>query len=166
MNISEKIENFCLPNDLGQDICIESFLGKWLVIYFYPKDNTSGCTKEAVDFTQNLIEFTQRDTVVIGISPDKPASHISFIKKYDLKHILLCDESKQILKKFGAYGTKKMYGKESEGVIRSTFIVSPTGVIEYKWNNVKVETKSAKGTVKHVDVVLKKLDEIQKQKKY
>ena len=139
-------------------------MGKWFVIYFYPKDNTSGCTKEAVDFTQNLKEFAKRNTSVIGISPDKPASHINFIKKYDLKHILLCDESKEIMQKFGAYGVKKMYGKETEGVIRSTYIISPNGIVEYKWNNVKVETKSAKGSVKHVDVVLKKLDELQKTK--
>lgn len=161
MEVGNKINNFCLKNEISENISIDKYFGKWIILYFYPKDNTSGCTKEAIGFTERIAEFEKRNAVVIGISPDKPQSHVSFIKKYDLKIVLLSDENKEILKKFGAWGKKMNYGKEYEGVIRSTFIINPQQEIVYKWTNVKVEQKTKNGDVNHADAVLKKLDEIQ-----
>lgn len=163
MKINEKIPNFCLPDQNNNNVCIDEFEGKWLVIYFYPKDNTPGCTKEANQFTEKLEEFKKLNCIVIGISPDSPSSHLNFIKKYNLQHYLLCDTNKEIIKKFGAWGIKKMYGKESEGVVRSTFIINPERKISYLWKNVKVETKKGAQTILHVDEVLSKLIELQKK---
>jgi peroxiredoxin Q/BCP len=140
-----KAKEFCLPNQDGVEICLRDLLGRWIVLYFYPKDNTPGCTTEAKEFSELIDEFEKLGAIVIGISPDSPKRHSNFIQKHNLKITLLSDENKEVLKAYGAWGKKKMYGKEYEGVIRSTFIISPDGEIVKEFKNVK-----AKGHAKKV----------------
>jgi peroxiredoxin Q/BCP len=148
-----KAPEFCLPNQDETEICLRDLSGKWVVLYFYPKDNTPGCTTEACDFTNEVEEFEDLDAVILGVSPDSPKKHRNFIEKKDLKITLLSDEDKTVLKAYGAWGLKKNYGREYEGVIRSTFIISPDGEIAHEWRNVRV-----KG---HVEKVKEKLKELQ-----
>lgn len=148
-----KAPEFCLPNQDETEICLRDLSGKWVVLYFYPKDNTPGCTTEACDFTNELEEFEELDAVILGVSPDSPKKHRNFIEKKDLKITLLSDEDKSVLKAYGAWGLKKNYGREYEGVIRSTFIINPEGEIAHEWRNVRV-----KG---HVEKVKEKLKELQ-----
>lgn len=143
---------FCLPNQDSTEICLRDLKGKWIVLYFYPKDNTPGCTTEACDFTNELEEFEALDAVILGVSPDSPKKHINFITKKELKITLLSDEEKAVLKAYEAWGLKKMYGKEYEGVIRSTYIITPEGEVGYGWSKVRV-----KG---HVEAVKEKLKEL------
>jgi len=123
-----------------------------LVLYFYPKDNTSGCTQEALDFKEHLESFKELGVKVVGISPDSLKSHQNFQEKHGLNFILLSDPEKEVAKKYFAYGKKKMYGKEVEGIIRSTFVIDREGLVRACWYNVKV-----KG---HVVEVLKRLKEL------
>ena len=147
-----KAYEFCLPNQDETEICLRDLAGKWIILYFYPKDNTPGCTTEACDFTENLDWFEDEDAIILGVSPDSPKKHRNFIEKKDLKITLLSDESKDVIKAYSAWGTKKMYGKEYEGVIRSTFIINPEGEIVAEFKKVRV-----KG---HVEVVKEKLKEL------
>ena len=147
-----KAPEFCLPNQDETEICLRDLAGKWVVLYFYPKDNTPGCTTEACDFTNELEEFEELDAVILGVSPDSPKKHRNFIEKKNLKITLLSDEDKEVLKAYGAWGLKKMYGKEYEGVIRSTFIINPEGEIVSEWKKVRV-----KGHVEEVKNKLKTL---------
>jgi peroxiredoxin Q/BCP len=146
------MKDFCLLNQDEVEICLKDLKGKWIVLYFYPKDNTPGCTIEAKEFSELLDEFEKLNAIVIGISPDSPKKHSNFIEKHGLKITLLSDEDKKVIKEFGAWGKKKMYGKEYEGVIRSTFIINPQGEIVQEYKNVK-----AKG---HAKKVLEDLKEI------
>ena len=146
-----KAPDFCLPDENGKEICLHDFKEKWIVLYFYPKDNTTGCTKEAKDFTEYIEEFEKLNAVVIGISPDSMQSHKKFREKHGLKVLLLSDENKEVLKKYGVWQLKKMYGREYYGVVRSTFLINGEGNIVHEWRRVKV-----KG---HVEEVLKKLKE-------
>jgi len=147
------MKNFCLSNQDNIKICLRDFRGKWVIVYFYPKDNTPGCTTEAKEFSELLEEFEKENAVIIGISPDSPKRHCNFIQKHNLKIILLSDEEKKAIKEFGAWGKKKAYGKEYESVIRSTFIINPDGDIVKEYKKVK-----AKG---HTKKVLEDLKEIQ-----
>ncbi len=150
----EKAPLFCLPglDPEGREVnvCLEELLkkGKYVVLYFYPKDNTSGCTREAVDFRDHLEEILPM-AIVVGVSPDSVESHRKFRQKHNLNFYLLSDTSKEVLKKYDAYGPKKMYGKTVEGVIRSTYIIAPDGRIVKGWRNVRV-----KG---HVEKVIEEL---------
>jgi len=152
INEGEKAPLFCLPNDKNEKICLDQFKDKWVVIYFYPRDNTPGCTTEACDFSANITDFVYIDAVVIGISPDSPERHAKFIAKHDLKHILLSDEDHKVLELYDAWRKKLLYGKELFGVIRSTYLINPQGVIAKVWPKVKV-----KGHVNEVREVLKSL---------
>lgn len=114
-------------------------LGKRLVLYFYPRDNTPGCTREAQDFAELYEEFRALGAEVWGVSKDSLASHERFKEKYALPFPLLSDPDNQVARAYGAFGTKKMYGKEVEGVIRSTFVIGPDGEIEAVWSPVKVD---------------------------
>ena len=149
LNIGDKAPDFSLKSSDETMISLRDFLGKKVVLYFYPKDDTPGCTTQACDFTQSYERLRQNDIVVIGISPDSTASHLKFIDKYSLKHILLSDPEKEVAKAYFAWGLKKNYGKEYEGLIRSTFIIDEEGKIAKIYKNVKV-----KG---HIDAVLKDL---------
>ena len=144
---------FCLQNGDEVELCLRDILGSWIILYFYPKDETSGCTREACDFTNEFKEFHKLDSIIIGISPDSPEKHRAFREKYDLKIPLLSDENKDVLKLYEAWGVKKNFGKEYEGVIRSTYIISPDGKIAHGWKNVR--------TVGHVEIVKKRLIKIQ-----
>jgi peroxiredoxin Q/BCP len=144
---------FCLRDANEREHCLKDFAGKWVVLYFYPKDNTSGCTKEAVGFTEKKAEFEKLGAEIIGISPDSPKSHGRFIEKHDLKILLLSDPEREVLKKYGVWQKKKMYGREYMGVIRNTFLIDPKGKIAAIWRKVKV-----KG---HIDEVLDKLKSMQ-----
>ena len=151
--LNEKAPEFCLPNQDETEICLRDLSGKWVVLYFYPKDNTPGCATEACDFTNEFEEFEKLDAVILGVSPDSPKKHRNFIEKKDLKITLLSDEDKTVLKAYNAWGLKKNYGREYEGVIRSTFIINPDAKIVYEWRNVRVKN--------HVEKVKSKLKELQ-----
>jgi len=153
VDIDEKIPQFCLKNQNNEAVCDKDYKGKWLVVYFYPKDNTPGCTLEARNFTYYENEFNNLDTKVIGISPDSCESHQKFTNKHDLTVTLLSDPEHDVLEKFDVWKPKKFYGKEFLGVIRSTFIVDPEGKIRYIWNKVKVPG--------HIENVIEKIKEIQ-----
>ncbi|MCP5004470.1 MAG: peroxiredoxin [Planctomycetes bacterium] len=163
LEIGVKAPDFSLQNQDNNDVSLSDYDGKWKVLYFYPKDNTSGCTKEACDFTESLKEFEELDAIVLGISPDSTLSHRNFIEKQNLGITLLSDPNKKVLKAYGAWGIKKNYGKEYEGVIRSTFIISLKNQISETWYNVKVRTRRKDGEVRHVDVVKDALVELQKK---
>ncbi len=152
LEIGDTIPNFCIPNQDEEEICFRDIKGRWIVVYFYPKDNTPGCSTEACDFTEALPDFTALEAVVLGVSPDSPKKHRNFIEKKGLKITLLADEEKDLCKKFGVWQLKKNYGREYMGVVRSTFLIAPNGTLAYKWEKVRV-----KG---HVDDVKAKLEEL------
>lgn len=132
---------FSLTNDKGEQISLADYAGQRVIVYFYPRANTPGCTTEACDFTEKLDEFTNASVAVLGISPDPTEKLADFRAKHDLGIELLGDESKETLAAYGAFGPKKMYGKLTEGVIRSTFLVDVaadgTGTIEQAQYNVR-----------------------------
>ncbi|MCD6117700.1 peroxiredoxin [bacterium] len=149
----KKAADFCLPDENKKEICLKEFRGSWVVLYFYPKDNTSGCTLEAIDFSEYLTKFESLNTQIIGISPDSPESHCKFREKHNLKIRLLSDKEHTVIEKYGAWVLKKNYGREYYGVQRSTFIINPDGMVDFVWPKVKV-----KG---HVEDVLAKVKELQ-----
>ena len=144
--------DFRLPDAEGKEHRFKDFKGKWIVLYFYPKDNTSGCTKEATGFTEMKDEFEKEGAVIIGISKDSPKSHARFIEKHGLKILLLSDENHEVIERYGAWGKKKLYGKEHWGTVRSTFIIDPEGIVRKEWKKVKVNG--------HVEEVLDELKRI------
>lgn len=146
--------NFCLNNAEEKEICLSNCKGKWVVLYFYPKDNTPGCTTEAIDFTAALPEFQTLNTQVLGISADSCKSHQKFILKQNLEIELLSDPNKKVLESYGAWQLKKMYGREYMGIVRSTFLIDPEGIIQEIWPKVRV-----KG---HVQKVLESLKNLQR----
>ncbi len=152
MKIGDKAPGFCLSDYRGDPHCLDAFRGKWIVLYFYPKDNTSGCTREAMDFTEMRNEFEKLNAVIIGISKDSPKSHQRFIEKHNLNILLLSDEEHGIIEKYGAWGKKKNYGREYFGTIRSTYLIDPNGKIVHIWPKVRVNG--------HVEDVLNKLKEV------
>jgi len=138
-----KAPAFCLPAAEQDRVCLSDFTGKWVVLYFYPKDNTSGCTTEACEFTAGIEAFSGLRATVLGVSPDSPRSHRNFADKHGLKLTLLADPERSTMARYGAYGTKKMYGKEVQGVIRSTFLIDPEGNLAWSWINVKAAGHAA-----------------------
>ena len=136
--IGENAPEFCLPDYSGKEHCLSDFKGKWVVLYFYPKDNTSGCTREAKEFTERRKEFEELNCVIVGISKDSPKSHEKFISKHELDILLLSDEEHKVLEKYGVWGKKKNYGREYFGTIRSTFLIDPNGKVVKEWRNVRV----------------------------
>ena len=127
---------FTLKDGGGRAISLSDFLGKDVVVYFYPKDDTPGCTKEACGFRDGFRELQKLGAVVLGVSPDGPASHQNFVKKYRLPFPLLCDPEKKVMAAYGAWGEKMMYGKKTEGVIRSTVWIGPDGRVKKHWKRV------------------------------
>ncbi len=132
-----KAPAFTLPDQDNNKVKLTDQKGKWVVLYFYPKDDTPGCTREACEFTDNLKDFNTLNASIFGVSPDRPESHQKFIDKYKLKITLLSDPDKKVMEKYGAFGKKNMYGKESMGVIRSTFLIDPSGKVAHTWRSVK-----------------------------
>ncbi len=135
---------FTLNDQDGKAVSLKDFKGQKVVVYFYPKDDTPGCTKEACQFNDNLRAFAKAEVAVIGISPDKAEAHVKFRTKYKLKFPLLSDPDKKVMEKYGAFGEKMMYGKKVVGVIRSTFLIDEKGKIEKAWYSVKADGHAAK----------------------
>ena len=144
---------FSLPDQDGKTVKLSDYKGKWLVLYFYPNDDTPGCTTEACDFTNGLKDFEKLEAVVVGCSPNTEESHRKFIAKYKLKVRLLSDTGHTVMEKYGAWGEKVLYGKKSIGVLRSTVIIAPDGKVAHHWPRVK--------SAGHADQVQEKLKELQ-----
>jgi peroxiredoxin Q/BCP len=152
LEIGDIIPPFCLPNQDEEEICFRDIKGRWIVLYFYPKDNTPGCTIEACDFTEALPDFIGLEAIVLGVSPDTPRKHRNFIEKKALKITLLADEDKSLCKSFGMWQLKKFMGKEYMGVLRSTFLISPNGTLAYQWEKVRVKGHVAKVKEKLIEL--------------
>ncbi|MDP2876772.1 MAG: peroxiredoxin [Holophaga sp.] len=150
--IGTPIPAFSLLDDQGATVTNATLMGQWVVIYAYPKDTTPGCTTEACDFRDNWARVQALGAKVYGISRDNAKSHTNFIAKQSLPFSLLSDPETTLLKALGAFGKKVMYGKEMEGIIRSTFLIDPKGIIRHVWPKVSV-----KGHVEEVLTTLKKL---------
>jgi peroxiredoxin Q/BCP len=127
LEVGSQAPDFTLKNQRGEDVSLSSLKGKKVVLYFYPKDDTPGCTKEACSLRDNFPTITDTNTVVLGVSPDKEASHVKFIDKYSLPFDLLSDPDHGMMEAYDAWGEKNMYGKKSMGVKRSTFIIDEEG---------------------------------------
>ena len=149
----EPAPGFCLRNTAGSETRLEDYLGKWVVLYFYPKDNTPGCTVEAQEFSALQDEFEALKAVVLGMSPDSVKSHQGFTGKHELRVDLLSDPDHRILEQFGAWRLKKNYGKEYMGVGRSTFLIDPAGVIRHAWPEVKAAGHAAEVLAKLKEMV-------------
>ena len=135
----DKAIDFKMPIDEQSNITLETYAGKNIVLYFYPKDDTPGCTKEAIDFTAHLEEFTKNNTVIIGVSADSIKQHKKFSEKHSLNVILASDEDKKTCEDYGVWVEKSMYGKKFMGIKRTTVLINPKGKIIKIWNNVKVK---------------------------
>ena len=136
--------NFALENADGVQIRLSDFVGKKIVLYFYPKDNTPGCTTEACEFSELWDKFIAEDALIIGISPDSVKSHAGFIAKQNLRHILLSDPDREVCKAYGVYQVRKNYGKEYLGIVRSTFLIGKDGKILKVYKSVKAKDHAAK----------------------
>ncbi len=147
----KKAPAFTLESSDGGKVALKDFAGQYVVLYFYPRDNTPGCTTEANDFNKALRKLASQDAVVLGVSKDSIESHCNFIDKYKLKFPLLSDPTGKVLEKYGAWGEKNMYGKKSMGVIRSTVLIGPDGKVVKHFPKVRVNG--------HVDKVLEALAE-------
>lgn len=143
LEVGTKAPDFTLLDKDGKTVSLADFMGKRVVLYFYPRDNTPGCTRQACAFAQNFEDFRRQDIVVIGISKDSVASHLKFAQKYDLPFILLSDPELQAIQAYGVWQEKKLYGKVSMGVVRSTYIIDPQGLIEKVMPKVKPDTNAA-----------------------
>ena len=135
---------FTLPDQDGRPVSLADFSGRKLIVYFYPADDTPGCTKEACQFNDNLHAFEGAGVPVLGISPDDAASHVRFRDKYGLRFPLLSDPDHRVMDAYGAWGEKTLYGNTVVGVLRSTFLIDEQGGIERAWYNVKADGHAAK----------------------
>lgn len=152
IKIDDKAPEFCLPNQDDVEICLRDLKGKWIVLYFYPRDNTPGCTTEACEFTEALPDFNALDAVILGVSADTTKKHRSFIEKKELGITLLSDESTEMMQEYGVWQMKKNYGKEYMGIVRTTLIINPDGVVKALFEKVRVKD--------HVANVKAKLEEL------
>jgi len=152
IEVGAKAPQFSLPDQDGKNRSLKEFQGSWVVLYFYPKDDTPGCTKEACEFTEGIEAFRELDAVVLGCSPDSPERHRKFIAKYSLDLTLLSDPEHQVMARYDAWGEKTMYGKKTTGVKRSTVLIDPGGAVAWHWRSVK-----AAG---HAEKVREKLTEL------
>ncbi|WP_373073797.1 thioredoxin-dependent thiol peroxidase [Sulfurimonas sp.] len=154
IEVNAKAPEFCLPNQDDVEICSRDLKGKWVVLYFYPRDNTPGCTTEACEFTEALPDFADLDAIILGVSADTTKKHRNFIEKRDLGITLLSDEDTKMMQEYGVWQLKKNYGKEYMGIVRTTYIIDPQGVVKAVFEKVRV-----KG---HVEKVKETLAELQK----
>ncbi|RSK26162.1 thioredoxin-dependent thiol peroxidase [Bacillus sp. HMF5848] len=152
--VGQVAPDFTLPANNGETMTLSELRGKYVVLYFYPKDMTPGCTTEACDFRDKHEDFSNLNTIIVGVSPDPVARHEKFIEKYNLPFILLADEDNQAAEAFNVWKLKKNFGKEYMGIERSTFLIDPEGKIVKEWRKVKV-----KG---HVEEALETLQDIQR----
>ncbi len=140
----DKAPAFRLEDHQGKTVALKDFAGKPVVVYFYPRDDTPGCTKEACQFNDNLRAFSRVGAAVVGISPDPPATHAAFRQKYMLTFPLLSDPGHEVMAAYGAWGEKTLYGKKTTGVIRSTFLIDAKGKVLRSWYSVKADGHAAK----------------------
>lgn len=149
LDIGDKAPVFSAPSDQGSTLSLKDFKGRKLVLYFYPKDDTPGCTKEACSFTENISSFNKLDVAVLGVSKDSVEKHKKFKEKYGLKFPLLSDEDGKICEAYGTWIEKSMYGRKYMGIDRATFLIDETGKIEALWRKVKLPG--------HIEEILKTL---------
>lgn len=135
----KKAPDFKLTDQNEKTISLSDYKGKNVILYFYPKDDTSGCTKEACSFRDDFPKFKKVDTVILGVSPDSVESHKKFVKKYNLNFSLLADENKEVIKKYDVWKEKNLYGRKYMGVERTTYIIDPEGRIKKIFRKVKVD---------------------------
>ena len=152
LDVGEPAPPFKLEDQDGEVVALEDFRGAPVVVYFYPKDDTPGCTTQACGIRDQWAEFEAAGAPVVGISPDDVASHAAFAQKFDLPHRLLADPERSVIQAYGAWGVKKVFGKESEGVIRSTVLVDPEGNVAAAWPKADPKT--------HADAVLEAIREL------
>lgn len=152
IEINSPAPGFTLQDKNGEAVTLQDFKGKWVVIYFYPKDNTPGCTTEACEFSAKVDDFSALDAVVLGVSADSVDRHKGFSDKHSLQINLLSDPDKRMLEDYGAWRMKKNFGKEYMGIVRATYLINPEGNVAFTWDKVKV-----KG---HVEAVATKLAEL------
>ncbi len=143
MNIGDTAPNFTLQDKDGKTVSLSDFKGRKVVVYFYPKDNTPGCSRQAVGFAENYNEFQKRNITVIGISKDSVESHVKFAEKYNLPFILLSDPKLTAIQAYGVWQEKKLYGKVSMGVVRTTFIINEEGIVQDIMRRAKPDTNAA-----------------------
>ena len=151
--VGDKAPDFFLSDQNEKKHTLGEFLGKWVVLYFYPKDNTKGCTLESINFSNNMDKFLRFNTEIIGVSPDSTSSHKRFEQKQNLGVILLSNPDHDVLEKYGVWQLKRLYGREYFGVIRSTFIIDPKGNVAHVWFKVRLSG--------HVEEVLGKIQDLQ-----
>lgn len=149
LNIGDLAPNFKLPKDGGGEIELETLRGKNVVLYFYPKDDTSGCTNQAIQFSEKKDEFNAKNAIIIGVSKDSIKSHDKFKAKYDLKIDLLSDEELNVANSYGTWVEKSMYGRKYMGMDRSTFLIDENGKIKKIWRKVKIPS--------HIDEIFKSI---------
>jgi peroxiredoxin Q/BCP len=142
--VGSKAPSFTLLNQRGEKVALSHFAGERVIVYFYPQDDTPGCTKEACQFDDELAGLRGLGVAVVGISPDDGPSHRSFVAKYALGFDLLSDPTHRVMERYGAWGEKMLYGKRVTGVIRSTFVIGPTGRIEHAWYAVRADGHAAR----------------------
>ena len=143
LKIGDPAPEFTLPDQAGSPVSLSSLRGQRVVIYFYPKDDTSGCTKEAIEFNGLRKDFAKANTAIIGLSPDSPKSHDKFKSKYELAFPLASDEEKSVLEAYGVWVEKSMYGRKYMGVERTTILIDSDGRIKQIWSKVKVDGHAA-----------------------
>ncbi|MEM9140358.1 MAG: thioredoxin-dependent thiol peroxidase [Pseudomonadota bacterium] len=146
LTVGDAAPDFTLPADGGKTVSLSDYKGKTVVLFFYPKDDTSSCTKEAIGFTDKMSDFEAAGAVIVGLSKDPAAKHDKFIAKHKLGMTLLSDEESDTVERYGAWVEKSMYGKKYMGIERSTFLIGPDGTVQQIWRKVKVPG--------HVDAVL------------
>ncbi len=155
LNIGDRAPGFSLPADNGETLSLDDFAGKLLIIYFYPKDDTPGCTKEACAFRDNLSALNKLETAVLGVSKDSVQKHEKFRTKHDLNFPLLSDENGTMCEDYGVWVEKNMYGRKYMGIERATFLIGADGTIAHIWRKVKVAG--------HAEDILEKLDEVRRK---
>ena len=137
VTVGEKAPAFELKDQGGELVSLAQFAGRWVVLYFYPKDDTPGCTTEACEFSADAHRFGDLDAVVLGCSPDSPERHRAFIAKHGLRVTLLSDPERTVMQEYGAWGEKKLYGRTTIGVIRSTVLIDDAGKVVHHWRSVR-----------------------------
>ena len=142
IEVGKKAPAFTLSDQDGTKVKLSDYAGRWVVLYFYPKDDTPGCTIQACDFTASIKAFEKLDAVVLGCSPDDAESHQRFIEKRKLTLTLLSDPNHKTMEKYSAYGEKVLYGKKSIGVIRSTVLIDPAGKVAHHWKRAQAKTNA------------------------
>lgn len=142
LEVGMKAPEFTLPDQFGKQVSLSDYLGQKVVLYFYPKDNTPGCTRQACGFAENYPAFLEKGAVVIGVSRDSVASHVKFAGKHQLPFVLLSDPERTAIEAYGVWQEKKLYGKVSMGVVRTTFLIDENGTVEKIMSKVKPDTNA------------------------